>query len=161
MVSPFEQMTLRPHWMQFCIGQLFWICLCTTLYVIYLMTNFVLHEVLAYLSGAIMVYLTVEILSMSRIRYIVTGEQIVYLHGLLVHKTDYMELYRVIDYQQHSTLMQQLAGLKTITVMSGDRNMPALDIIGIRQEENVVHEIRKRVEYNKKIKSIYEVTNRF
>ena len=97
---------------------------------------------------------------MSRIEYVVTGEQIIYLHGLICHQTDYMELYRVIDYQQHRSLMQQITGLKTITIMSGDRNLPNLDIIGVREDEDVVQEIRRRVEYNKKLKSIYEITNR-
>jgi hypothetical protein len=72
-----------------------------------------------------------------------------------------MELYRVVDYQQNRTFLQQLFGLKTITILSGDRNMNRLDIIGILEDENVVSEIRKRVEYNKRQKSIYEITNRF
>ena len=70
-------------------------------------------------------------------------------------------LYRVVDYQQNRTFLQQLLGLKTITILSGDRNMNRLDIIGVRETENIVSEIRNRVEYNKRMKSIYEITNRF
>ena len=99
-------------------------------------------------------------LYISRIQYIVTEEQIMYLHGILSHQTDYMELYRVVDYQQNRTFMQQLTRLKTITIMSGDRNMPVLNIIGVREDEDLVQEIRRRVEFNKKQKSIYEITNR-
>ena len=72
-----------------------------------------------------------------------------------------MELYRVVDYQQNRSLLQQLLGLKTVTILSGDRNMRRLDIIGVCEDENIVGEIRKRVEYNKRMKSIYEITNRF
>lgn len=36
-----------------------------------------------------------------------------------------------------------------------------LDIIGVSEDESIVSEIRKRVEYNKRMKSIYEITNRF
>ena len=39
--------------------------------------------------------------------------------------------------------------------------MNRLDIIGVRETENIVSEIRNRVEYNKRMKSIYEITNRF
>ena len=39
--------------------------------------------------------------------------------------------------------------------------MRRLDIIGVCEDENIVGEIRKRVEYNKRMKSIYEITNRF
>ena len=68
--------------------------------------------------------------------------------------------YGGVDYQQHRSLLQQLTGLKTITIMSGDRNLPNLDIIGVEEEEEVVQEIRLRVEYNKQMKHIHEITNR-
>ena len=58
-------------------------------------------------------------------------------------------------------MLQQLLRLKTVTILSGDRNMRRLDIIGVCEDENIVGEIRKRVEYNKRMKSIYEITNRF
>lgn len=153
-------MAIKPHWMQYCIGQLHWIILCAALYAAYLLTGFFLHELMAYLATAILIYLLLEMLGMARIEYVITGEQIIYLHGLISHQTDYMELYRVVDYQQHRSLMQQITGLKTITIMSGDRNLPNLDIIGVKEDEDVVQEIRKRVEFNKKLKSIYEITNR-
>ena len=94
-------------------------------------------------------------------RYVVTDEQLIFLHGVFRRSTDYMELYRVVDYQQNRTFLQQLLGLKTITILSGDRNMNRLDIIGVRETENIVSEIRNRVEYNKRMKNIYEITNRF
>lgn len=158
--TPFQVMAIKPHWMQYCIGQLHWIILCAALYAAYLLTGFFLHELMAYLATAILIYLLLEMLGMARIEYVITGEQIIYLHGLISHQTDYMELYRVVDYQQHRSLMQQITGLKTITIMSGDRNLPNLDIIGVKEDEDVVQEIRKRVEFNKKLKSIYEITNR-
>ena len=93
-------------------------------------------------------------------QYIITNDQIIFLHGVISHSTDYMELYRVIDYQQQRSLMQQLSGLKTVIIFSGDRNTPVMQLIGMREKDDVVREIRKRVEYNKQIKHIYEVTNR-
>ena len=98
---------------------------------------------------------------LAGMRYVVTDEQLIFLHGVFRRSTDYMELYRVVDYQQNRTFLQQLLGLKTITILSGDRNMNRLDIIGVRETENIVSEIRNRVEYNKRMKSIYEITNRF
>ena len=77
-----------------------------------------------------------------------------------MHQTDYMELYRVVDYQQHRSFLQQLTGLKTVTITSGDRNLPSLDIIGVEDDEEIVQEIRIRVEYNKQLKHIHEITNR-
>lgn len=156
----FEKLAIRPHWMQFCIGEIHWMLLAAVLMTAYLMTSFLFHNILAYLAWAIIIFLLYRMLYISRIQYIVTEEQIMYLHGILSHQTDYMELYRVVDYQQNRTFMQQLTRLKTITIMSGDRNMPVLNIIGVREDEDLVQEIRRRVEYNKKQKSIYEITNR-
>lgn len=105
-------------------------------------------------------YLFFQVVYMARIEYVLTGEQLITLHGLFSHSTDYIELYRVVDYRQHQSLPQQLFGLKTITIYSGDRNNPQLDMIGIKARMNIVDEIRQRVEFNKKRKGIYEITNR-
>ncbi|EFF49944.1 conserved hypothetical protein [Bacteroides ovatus SD CMC 3f] len=56
--------------------------------------------------------------------------------------------------------MEQLFGLKTVSIFSGDRSNPKLDIFGINERIDVVGIIRKRVEYNKQRKGIYEITNR-
>ena len=51
-------------------------------------------------------------------------------------------------------------GLKTVSIYSGDRTNPRLDIYGIRERLDVVSAIRERVEYNKQRKGVYEITNR-
>lgn len=56
--------------------------------------------------------------------------------------------------------MQQLAGLKTVSIYSGDRTTPRLDIIGVKANDDIVAVVRERVEYNKLRKGIYEITNR-
>ena len=159
--TPFDKISIKPCWRQLVIEQLLWLVLCIALVVAYLLTSFMFHGLLLLLAMLVAAYLFYQVLYLSRIEYIVTGEQIIYLHGVLMHQTDYMELYRVVDYQQHRSLLQQLTGLKTITIMSGDRNLPSLDIIGVEEEEEVVQEIRIRVEYNKQMKHIHEITNRF
>ena len=70
-----------------------------------------------------------------------------------------MELYRIVDFREHQSLLQQLFGLKTVSILSMDRSTPRLDIIGVRSCNDIVPLIRERVEYNKKRKGIYELTN--
>ena len=70
-----------------------------------------------------------------------------------------MELYRIVDFQEHQSLLQQLYGLKTVRVLSMDRNTPRLDLTGIRRKDDLVAVIRERVELNKRKKGIYEITN--
>ena len=86
-------------------------------------------------------------------------EQIVSEHGILYRKVDYMELYRIVDFQEHQSLLQQLCGLKTVSIFSMDRNTPRLDLTGIRRRDDIVTLVRERVEYNKRKKGIYEITN--
>ena len=158
--TPFDKISIKPCWRQLIIEQLLWLILCIALVAAYLLTSFMFHGLLLLLAVLVAACIFYQMVCFSRIEYIVTGEQIVYLHGVLMHQTDYMELYRVVDYQQHRSLLQQLTGLKTITIMSGDRNLPCLDIIGVEEQEEVVQEIRTRVEYNKQMKHIHEITNR-
>jgi len=70
-----------------------------------------------------------------------------------------MELYRIVDFQEHQSLLQQICGLKTVRILSMDRNTPSLDLIGIRRRNDIVAIIRERVEINKRKKGIYEITN--
>lgn len=96
---------------------------------------------------------------LRRTRYHIGSEQLISRHGVLSRKTDYMEQYRIVDFVEHQNLMQQLCGLKTVRIFSMDRNTPRLDLVGIRHNFDVVTLIRERVEYNKRKKGIYEITN--
>ena len=53
-----------------------------------------------------------------------------------------------------------LFGLKTVSIYSGDRTTPRLDIIGVRKGVELQTFIRERVEFNKQNRLIYEITNR-
>lgn len=61
---------------------------------------------------------------LCRIHYHIGIEQLVCEQGVFVRKVDYMELYRIVDFQEHQSLMQQLCGLKTVRIFSTDRNTP-------------------------------------
>ncbi len=157
----FKPLSLRPHWAQFTISQLHWMILCLTAFTIYCYSgSMILRDIFLLLGISMILYLAYQVIYLARMEYIVTSDQIIFLHGVISHSTDYMELYRVIDYQQHRTLMQQLTGLKTVFIYSGDRNTPVMQLIGMREKDDVVSEIRRRVEYNKQLKHIYEITNR-
>ena len=94
------------------------------------------------------------------IRYHIGSEQLICEHGVFQRSENYMELYRVVDFAEHQTLMQQLCGLKSVTVLSMDRTTPKLDMTGISKSYDVVSVIRTRVEMNKRRKGVYEITNR-
>lgn len=156
----FRTVTLRPHWFQYIINEFGAICLLIGCLGIYKFCHFTYHEYAIYVCMVILLHLLFKLIYLARMEYIITGEQIIILHGVFSHSTDYVELYRVVDYQQQRSLPQQLFGLKTVTIFSGDRNNSKLDMIGIKADYDIVSEIRYRVEFNKKNKGIYEITNR-
>ena len=151
---------LKPHWIQYAIDQLPWIIIWVIVTLYAGDDTFPYREYLMYGSVCMMCYLIWQAIEFYRIEYVITGEQLIYKHGVLFHSADYMELYRIVDYQESRTPVQQLTGLKNILLLSGDRTLPRLRMVGIRGSSRILDEIRIRVEYNKKRRGIYEITNR-
>lgn len=115
---------------------------------------------LLWLSVAVSLVLAYRFVYLKRMVYRITSEQLIYEHGVIIRSSDYVELYRVVDFGERSNLLQQFCGLKTVSVHSGDRTTPQLDIIGMGINDDLVTVIRGRVELNKRRKGIYEITNR-
>lgn len=152
---------LQPSFKQFLIDNGYWLLIMAVAFIGYIVAGGIMRS-LFFLTVFIAVFcLFCQYIKYARIKYIVTPEQLIYLHGFFIQQTDYMELYRVVDYQQHRSLLQQMTGLKTVSIYSGDRSMPHLRIIGVRIGYDIVGQIRYRVELNKRRRGVYELTNRF
>lgn len=155
----FQSIVLQPHRIQFVIDELPAI-IASVAGLIYggleerPFTAFAIS--VAVLLALVLLY---RFIYLRRTRYYIGSEQIISKHGVLFRKTDYMEQYRIVDFVEHQSFMQQLCGLKTVRIFSTDRNTPQLDLVGIRRNLDVVTLIRERVEYNKLRKGIYEITN--
>ena len=160
MNESFQTYRLKPHWIQYVIDQLPWILIWVVVTLYAGDDTLPYREYLGYVSVCMLCYLLWQSLELCRIEYVITGEQLIYRHGVLFHSADYMELYRIVDYQESRTPVQQLTGLKNILLLSGDRSLPRLRMVGIRGSSRILDEIRARVEYNKKRRGIYEITNR-
>lgn len=151
--------TLRPNIVQWFIDQLPLLVLC--------LAALVLGGMDIMLSGLMLIVglffslcLLYGFIYMRRIRYIIGHEQLICEHGVFQRSVNYMEMYRIVDFAEHQSLMQQLVGLKNITVLSMDRTTPRLEIIGMNDKNDIVSLIRLRVETMKKKRGIYEITNR-
>lgn len=150
-ITRFRNVVLRPHGMQFVIDELHLVSVCVA--------GLVYGGMVTAVSLFLLLVLAYRFIYLRLIRYRIGGEQLVSEHGLLLRKVDYMELYRIVDFQEHQSLLQQLCGLKTVIIFSMDRNTPRLELTGIRRSDDIVPLIRERVEYNKRKKGIYEITN--
>ena len=159
-IRRFNIVTIRPHWAQYIISQgMLFIISCA----MFLIAG---HDSITYkmpfvaLGSVMICFMLYECLYLHKPRYIITSEQLIIQHGVLNRTSDYIELYRVVDFCENRSLMEQLFGLKTVGIFSGDRTNPQLDIYGVKEKLDVVKIIRERVEYNKRRKGIYEITNR-
>ena len=99
-------------------------------------------------------------LYLSKLQFIISPEQLIIQHGVFHRTSDYVELYRVVDFSENRDILEQLFGLKTVSIYSGDRTNPKFDIYGVMEKVDVVGIFRERVEYNKLRRSVYEITNR-
>lgn len=112
------------------------------------------------LSFILFIVLLWKLLVIKNITWLITNEQIIYKKGVFFKTTDYLELYRIFDFVEQQSFLQQIISTKTIILVSGDKSNPRLKIFGISKSNNVLNVIRIRVEDAKKKNKIYEITNR-
>lgn len=149
---------LRPQYLQWAIEKCPWIGINIIGYCLYF--DIPLPGFSLILMVAMSLHLIYMLVYMVMIKFTITDEMIIYEHGVFYRKRGYIELYRVVDFREDISFLQNIFGLKTVTVLSGDRTTPTLKIPGISLTYPLVPELRKRVEYNKRRKGIYEITNR-
>ena len=158
-IMHFRNVVLQPHAGQFVIDELPLILACMAGLVYGGIENMPLGGIAAAVSSLPLPVLLYRFIYLRRTRYHIGPEQFISEHGVFIRKVDYIELYRIVDFQEHQSLLQQLCGLKTVRILSMDRNTPRLDLTGVRRGNDIVPLIRERVEYNKRKKGIYEITN--
>ena len=159
-VRRYNTITLRPHPLQFIIDELILMVLCL-LALAYGGMDGDLSTESMYVGLAMLLFLIYKYVKLRRTVFTITGEQLKKAEGVFTRDDDYIELYRVIDFAERKNLLQQLFGLKTVTIMSGDRTTPKLCVQGVKEDFDLVAIIRERVEFTKTQKPIYEITNRY
>lgn len=154
----FGTITLRPSFLQWVTDKCGWITINIIGYCLYFDSTLPTAGLL--LMIAMSLHILYMLLYLRLMKFTVTDEQIIYNHGVFNRKSEFIELYRVIDFHEDVSFIQNLLDIKTVTVHSGDRTTPRLRIPGIPLGYPLVQTLRERVEYNKRRKGIYEITNR-
>ena len=155
----YADVSLRPSWRQLLIDELVSILGALALIVVGGLDGVPAHTLMLCLGLALVVKVCYRLVYLRQMVWTITGEQLVYEHGVFSRSRDYIELYRVVDFDEKRSFLQLLLGLKTIVVHSGDRTMPKLRMIGIREAADVVGCLRERVSYNRKRMNIHEFAN--
>lgn len=154
----FGTITLRPYFLQWVTDKCGWITINIIGYCLYFDSTLPTAGLI--LMIAMSLHILYMLLYLRLMKFTVTDEQIIYNHGVFNRKSEFIELYRVIDFHEDVSFIQNLLDIKTVTVHSGDRTTPRLRIPGIPLGYPLVQTLRERVEYNKRRKGIYEITNR-
>ena len=150
----------RPKSAQFIVNDFMAIILCLAGLVVAGMQECFLESILFWASLIISLCLIYRLIYLKQTIYYITPEQLIYEHGVFHRSRDFIELYRVIDFREESSFLQQLFGIKTIKVYSGDRTTPCLKMAGMERKDLLIPPIRDRVVINRKMNGIYEITNR-
>lgn len=138
----FQSIVLQPHRIQFVIDELPSIIVCAAGWIYGGMEGRPFTAFAVWVAVLLSLVLLYRLIYLRRTRYYIGSEQIISKHGVLSRKTDYMEQYRIVDFVEHQSFMQQLCGLKTVRIFSTDRNTPQLDLVGIRRNLDVVAQIQ-------------------
>ena len=160
-VRRFNIITLRPHWGQYIISQGFMFLVSLVLFLVAGHDAITFKMPFLVLGTVTMLMTLYGCLYLSKLQYVISAEQLIIQQGVFHRTSDYIELYRIVDFSEQRDILEQFFGLKTISIYSGDRTNPKLDICGVQEKVDVVGIIRDRVEYNKQIKGVYEITNRY
>ena len=102
----FSIITLHPHWGQYIISQGMAFLISCALFlaaghdsITYKMPFVVLGSIMT----CIMLY---GCLYIHKLSYIITSEQLIIQHGVLIRKSDYIELYRVVDFSENRGIVE-------------------------------------------------------
>lgn len=112
------------------------------------------------LAVLLLLYLVLMLYRANKTTWTITENQLVYKRGVFSISVDYMELYRVNDYTERMNFIDNLIGVKTVTIHTSDRTNSTLTLYGIDNRIDVVSLLRTNVEHSKTLRNVYEIANR-
>lgn len=113
----------------------------------------------SFCSLLLAILLIVRHITLTAVLWIINDNTLCRICDVFSRHTDYIELYRVVDYSESQTFWQKLWGVKTVSIVSTDKTDRTMLMYGISARRDIVQEIRERVENCKKQRRIYEITN--
>lgn len=96
----------------------------------------------------------------TTMKFHIGAEQLMYQRGLFSLKRDFIEMYRIVDYEERRNFIEILFGIKTVIVYACDRTTPELRIIGVPKNLDVIGALRERVALCRKAHGVYEIANK-
>lgn len=87
----------------------------------------------------------------------ITKEQLEFKRGVFSIKTDFIELYRIKDHSLNQPFLLRLIGVNELIIVSSDETDPTFKIIGVKFSKDFIINLRKDIQYQRKLNRVYEV----
>ena len=155
----YSTITLRPDWRQFIADEFWTLLFAIAMYIIGGLDSISFSSIFFCIGLALTFLMYYRYVYLRGMRYTITDQQLVYEHGVFSRSRDFVELYRIVDYDERRSFLQMILGLKTIIIHSGDRTTPNLKIVGVRERTEIVNTLRERVAFNRSRMNIHEFAN--
>jgi uncharacterized membrane protein YdbT with pleckstrin-like domain len=98
-----------------------------------------------------------RIVKTSCMRYEITPEELEYHSGIFNRKHEYIELYRIKDFEVQRPLLYRMFGRGDLILYTSDKTTPVFRMEAIRKPEETYTILRAFVERNRRLKHVYEV----
>ena len=105
------------------------------------------------LPGMVILY---RIIYWRQVKYEISREQIRYSRGIWHRQTDFLEMFRIKDFDQRQTLPMQMLGVMHIRLMTSDITHPVLELKGI-PVSNITDMLRQLVEEARRKNRVYAI----
>jgi uncharacterized membrane protein YdbT with pleckstrin-like domain len=110
-----------------------------------------------YLSVYVLINLFWQILKVWNITYEIDPEKLKYSSGIILHKHEFVENYRIKDFLIEKPLIYRMFGLGNLTIYTSDKTTPVLHLYAIRKPDEKYQILRGLVEISRKEKHVYEI----
>ena len=115
-----------------------------------IISYFVYLAVLPILSGLY------TILYWKMVKYEINNQQIIYSRGIFNRKHDYLELFRIKDFERDQPLLMRMLNIMNFTLITSDQSHPVLIFRGI-PVSNIPIVIRELVQHARKNNRVFEI----
>ena len=120
----YEDVSIRPDWRQLLIDELLSILAAVVLLIVGGLDGVPYHSVFFCVALALGFKVYYRIVYLRTMLYTITGEQLVYEHGVFSRSRDYIELYRIVDFDEKRSFLQLILGLKVTASTTKGRSPP-------------------------------------
>ena len=121
--------------------------------------NLALHlkRLRGYLTIIVLIGLAYRIVKTSYMRYEITPEELEYHSGIFNRKHEYIELYRIKDFEVQQPFLYRMFGRGDLILYTSDKTTPEFRMQAIRDPKETYRILRAFVERNRRLKHVYEV----